>query len=176
MVEECGKKPVSPLAKPCRGGQRSEPQSHGGQRSRGKKKTSSFAKAMEDRAEWWKDPIVEIVKTVQVVQREGRWGNFPASLDRRYSCLLLRGLSGKVISTNPASMMGLKTWSRNLVPAWSRLSPGLLVFWTPRRSEAVSSHPSHLSWPRVVHLTGLPPNARLCPDQHDESSPWPASS
>lgn len=33
---------------------------------------------------------------------------------RRYCCLLLRGLSGIVISSHPASIKGLRTWFRNL--------------------------------------------------------------
>ena len=32
---------------------------------------------------------------------------------RRYRCLLLRGLSGTVISSHPCSIKGLRTWSRN---------------------------------------------------------------
>ncbi len=51
----------------------------------------------------------------------------------RYFCLLLRGLSGMVISINPSSRRGFRTWCLNLVrserPAIAIRSNNALSFW-----------------------------------------------
>ena len=76
---------------------------------------------------------------------------------RRYRCLLLRGLSGTVISSHPCSIKGLRTWSRN----WGGLLPTTCI---NSPIEHLSSDSSERCRPSLDLVpTWSPPDPDLAP-------------